>query len=96
MNRPTLFCNSLIINDDGVIVDYQLRQHDGKRHVAIALKYLGYKVVAIGDSYNYTTMLGAADEGILFRPPEKIKMEFPDYPAIEIYEDLKVELGKYL
>jgi phosphoserine/homoserine phosphotransferase len=96
LNRPTLFCNSLIIDLDGTIVDYRLRQRDGKRHVVKALKNLAYKVIAIGDSYNDTTMLSEANESILFRPPENIKKEFSNFPVIESYEDLKAELKKYI
>lgn len=96
LNRPTLFCNSLIIDLDGTIVNYRLRQRDGKRHVVKALKGLGYKVIAIGDSYNDTTMLSEANESILFRPPENIKKEFTSFPVIETYEELKAELKKYI
>jgi len=96
LNRPTLFCNSLIIDLDGTIVNYRLRQRDGKRHVVKALKDLGYKVIAIGDSYNDTTMLSEANESILFRPPDNIKKEFPSFPVIETYEELKAELKKYI
>lgn len=96
LNRPTLFCNSLIIDLDGTIVNYRLRQRDGKRHVVKALKGLGYKVIAIGDSYNDTTMLSEANESILFRPPENIKKEFTSFSVIETYEELKAELKKYI
>jgi len=96
LNRPACFCNSLVIDPDGVIVDYQLRQRDGKRHAIKALKGLGFKVIAIGDSYNDTTMLSEANEGILFRPPENIKGEFPHFPVIETYEGLEAELERYL
>ncbi len=96
LHRPTLFCNSLVIDPDGTIVNYQLRQRDGKRYVIKALKGLGFKVIAIGDSYNDTTMLSEANQGILFRPPKNIKREFPYYPVIEIYEELKAELARYL
>ena len=95
LNRPTLLCNTLIISPEGVIDSYQLRQNDGKRQAVKALKSLGFKVVAIGDSYNDTTMLSEADNGILFRPPENVKAEFPEYPVIEEYEDLKAELAEY-
>ena len=96
LNRPACFCNSLVIDPDGVIVDYQLRQRDGKRHAIKALKGLGFKVIAIGDSYNDTTMLSEANEGILFRPPENVKEEFPHFPVIETYEGLEAELARYL
>lgn len=96
LNRPTIFCNSLIIDPDGTIVGYQLRQRDGKRYVVKALKGIGFKVIAIGDSYNDTAMLGEANKGILFRPPESIKKEFPNFHVIGTYEGLKAELAGYL
>jgi len=96
LNRPTLFCNSLIIDADGTITDYQLRQRDGKRHVVEALRGLGFEVIGIGDSYNDSTMLEAANHGILFRPPQNIKSEFPHFPVIESYEELKLVLEWYL
>jgi len=96
LNRPTLFCNSLIIDADGTIADYQLRQRDGKRHVVEALRGLGFEVIGIGDSYNDGTMLEAANHGILFRPPQNIKSEFPHFPVIETYEELKLVLEGYL
>ena len=96
LNRPTLFCNSLIIDADGTIADYQLRQRDGKRHVVEALRGLGFEVIGIGDSYNDSTMLEAANHGILFRPPQNIKSEFPHVPVIETYVELKLVLERYL
>ncbi|HUT71320.1 MAG TPA: bifunctional phosphoserine phosphatase/homoserine phosphotransferase ThrH [Desulfatiglandales bacterium] len=95
LGRPTLFCNSLIIDPDGTIADYRLRQRDGKRHVVEALKGLGFAVISVGDSYNDTTMLGAADHGILFRPPERVKDEFHQYPVVGTYEELKNLLLRY-
>jgi phosphoserine/homoserine phosphotransferase len=96
LNRPTLFCNSLIIDPHGVIIDYRLRQRDGKRYVVKALKGLGYKVIAIGDSYNDATMLSEADKSILFRPPDNIKREFSTFTVIETYENVMAELKQYL
>ena len=95
LGRPTLFCNSLSIDADGTIADYRLRQQDGKRHVVEALKGLGFKVISVGDSYNDTTMLGVADHGILFRPPERVKDEFYQYPVVGTYEELKNLLLSY-
>ena len=96
LNRPTIFCNSLIIDPDGTIVSYQLRQRDGKRYVVKALKGIGFKVIAVGDSYNDTTMLCEANKGIFFRPPESIKKEFPNFHVIGTYEGLKAEVARYL
>ena len=43
LGRPTLFCNTLSIAADGSIAGYNLRQPDGKKKVALALKTLNYK-----------------------------------------------------
>jgi len=86
---PTLFCNSLEVNADGTISGYALRQPDGKRKAIVALKSLSYKVIAMGDSYNDINMIQTADTGILFRPPENVKAEYPDLPVAEGYEELK-------
>jgi phosphoserine/homoserine phosphotransferase len=93
---PTLFCNSLEIDASGAIADYHLRQADGKRHVVEALLSLNLKVAAMGDSYNDLSMLKTAHHGILFRPPDSIKTEYPQFPVTETYEDLRNELENIL
>jgi phosphoserine/homoserine phosphotransferase len=93
---PTLFCNSLEIDDTGAIADYHLRQADGKRHVVEAMRSLNFKVAAMGDSYNDLTMLQTAHHGILFRPPENIRTEYPQFTVTETYADLRKELEKIL
>jgi phosphoserine/homoserine phosphotransferase len=89
LNWPTLFCNSLQVNGDGAISGYVLRQPDGKRKAIVALKSLNYQVIAMGDSYNDITMIQMADTGILFRPPQNVRAEYPNLPVAEDYEDLK-------
>lgn len=89
LNRPTLFCNELIIDGQGFIADFQLRQHDQKRKVVQALQNLNYTVIAMGDSYNDTSMLSQAEYGILFRPPENVVRDFPQFPVAQDYEGLK-------
>ena len=86
---PTLFCHYLTIGEDGSIEGYNLRQKDSKRHTVIALKNLNYQVIAMGDSYNDTTMLKEADHGILFKPPDNVKEEFPQFQVTENYSELK-------
>lgn len=86
---PTLFCNSLTIDSDGSIAGYQLRQKDGKRHAVLSLKSLCYSVIGVGDSYNDITMLKEADTGVLFRPPDNVKDEFPEFPVSYTYDELK-------
>lgn len=86
---PTLFCHELIIGHDRSVAGYRLRQADSKRHAVVALKGLNYKVIAMGDSYNDTNMLHAADTGILFRPPENVIREFPQFPVVQDYQELR-------
>jgi len=89
LNRPTLFCNELVIDGEGFISDFLLRQHDQKRKVVQALQNLNYTVIAIGDSYNDTSMLAQAEYGILFRPPENVIRDFPQFPVAKDYEGLR-------
>lgn len=84
---PTLFCNTLVVENDR-IVDYRLRQKNQKQKSVAALKSLNYKVISAGDSYNDTLMLSEADVGFLFRAPDNVKREFPQFKAVETYEDL--------
>jgi phosphoserine/homoserine phosphotransferase len=86
---PTLFCHSLGVDDQGRVVDYFIRLPDQKRRTVMALRELEFRVIAAGDSYNDTTMLGAADAGILFRPPDNVIREFPQFPVTRTYEELR-------
>ena len=86
---PTLFCHRLIADENGRIVDYKLRQANPKRQSVLAFQGLYYRVIAAGDSYNDTTMLAQADAGILFHAPQNVIDEFPQFPAVHSYEDLK-------
>lgn len=93
---PTLFCNYLTIAQDGSIADYNLRQKDGKRKTVQSLKRLNYEIIAVGDSYNDITMLKEANAGILFRPPENVKNEYPELPATYSYEEIRAVMEKML
>ena len=86
---PTLFCHDLVTNDAGRIVDYRLRQDDAKRQSVLALRSLNFRTIAAGDSYNDTRMLGEADHGVLFCPPENVIREFPQFPVTRSYEELR-------
>ena len=92
---PTLLCHRLEVVD-GKIVNYKLRINEQKKEAVAALKSLRYKVIAAGDSFNDTAMLAEADIGILFRAPEKIKEQFPQFPAVETYADLLQRIRKEL
>lgn len=94
LGYPALFCNSLIVDEQKRIRGHRIRIKDGKRKAVMALKLLNFQVVAAGDSYNDTTMLDEADRGILFRPPENVIREFPQFPVTQTYEELKLEFSK--
>ncbi len=94
LDYPTLFCHRLSIADDGRIADYHLRMPDQKREAVKAFHGLKFKVIAAGDSYNDTTMLGEADAGILFRAPDNVIEEFPQFPVTRTYEEMSVEFDK--
>jgi phosphoserine / homoserine phosphotransferase len=89
LERPTLFCHSLEVNSQGIISGYQLRQKDAKREVVKALKNLNYEVIAFGDSYNDINMLKEADLGVLFRPPQNVIDDCPEFPVMHEYAELK-------
>lgn len=91
---PTLLCHRLEIAEDGRVLDYKIRQHDPKRQSVKAFHGLNYRVIAAGDSYNDITMLTEADQGILFMAPDNVIEEFPQFPAVHSYEDLKQEFIK--
>ena len=87
LGRPTLLCHRLIVEQDR-IVDYQLRIPEQKQRAVAALKLLNYHVIAAGDAFNDTAMLGEAHKGFLFRAPQNVKQQFPQFKAVERYEDL--------
>jgi len=94
LGYPTLFCHRLEADEQGRIVDYKIRLKDHKRQSVIAFHQLNYRVIAAGDSYNDTTMLGEADVGILFKAPDNVIQEFPQFPSVAEYDELKAEFQK--
>jgi len=87
LGRPTLLCHRLVVEDDR-IVDYRLRMPDQKRHAVAAFRSLNYRVVAAGDSYNDTAMLAEADAGFLFHAPDNVKQQFPQFAALDTFDEL--------
>jgi len=96
LGYPTLFCNNLIIDSEGSIKDYLMRQKDGKRKSVEALKSLNFKIFAAGDSFNDLSMIRAADAGCLFRPPASIRTQCPDLPSVEDYEGLLKHIEEHI
>lgn len=91
---PTLFCHSLETDASGMVVNYNLRMPQQKREAVKRFREMNFTVVAAGDSYNDTAMLGEAHAGILFHPPENVTREFPQYPVTRSYDELRAEIDK--
>ncbi len=89
LDHPCLFCHTLTLDRAQRITGYRLRIQDGKRRAVEALRSLNFRVAAAGDSYNDTSMLAAADAGILFRPPQNVIDEFPQFPVTHTYDELR-------
>jgi phosphoserine/homoserine phosphotransferase len=91
LDRPTLLCHRLVVEHDR-IVDYQLRIPEQKQRAVAAFKLLNYQVIAAGDSFNDTAMLNEAHVGVLFRAPDNVKRQFPQFQAVETYRDLMARI----
>ncbi len=96
LDRPTIFCHNLIVDEQDNITGYKLRQPDPKRKVVQSLQSLEYKVIAFGDSYNDVSMLQQAEVGILFCPPQNVIDDYPELPVVHNYTDLRKLLENYL
>ncbi|MEI2743904.1 MAG: bifunctional phosphoserine phosphatase/homoserine phosphotransferase ThrH [Candidatus Competibacter sp.] len=93
LSWPTLFCHRLEVVEDR-IVNYVLRQEDSKRQAVRAFHGLNCRVIAAGDSYNDTAMLAEAEAGILFRPPQNVIDEFPQFPIARTFDEMRAEFSK--
>jgi len=90
LGYPTIFCHSFTIAESGRIEAYNLRMPDQKREAVRRFRELNFRTIAAGDSYNDTTMLSEADRGILFRAPDNVIAEFPQYPVARDYDQLRL------
>jgi len=93
---PTIFCNSLKVDENDMITGIVMRQEDGKRKAIEALRGLGFKTFASGDSYNDLAMIKIADSGCLFRAPENILKEFPELPLVTEYSSFLKVINNFL
>ena len=94
LGNPTLFCHELAIDSDDHITDYKLRLKDHKRKAVEAFRLLNFNTIAAGDSYNDLSMIGSADKGILFRPPERLVKERPDLPVASNHNELQTMIAE--
>jgi len=96
LGLPTIFCNTLIVNEKDEVVDYKLRQKDGKKIAVQGFHSMGLKVYAAGDSYNDTGMLQEADAGFFYCPPDSIIAQFPKIPVTRNYDQLWSSLNNLI
>jgi phosphoserine/homoserine phosphotransferase len=96
LSYPTLFCNSIVASEEGVVTGYTLRQQDGKQHAVAAFKSINLKVFAAGDSFNDLKMIREADGGCLFRAPEKIRRDYPHIPCVDSFDELFGRIEDFL
>ena len=88
LGMPTIFCNELVVNEEDEITGFRMRVEQSKLTTVKHLQAMGFDTIAAGDSFNDLGMIGASKAGFLFRSTEKIKADYPQYPAYESYEDL--------
>ena len=88
LGYPTIFCNSLVVADNGEITGFKMRTEQSKLSTVKALQSIGFETIASGDSYNDLGMIQASKAGFLFRSTDKIKADYPDIPAYETYDEL--------
>ncbi len=94
LGMPALFCHKLEADAAGILVNYHLRMPNQKKEAVQRFRELQFKVIAAGDSYNDTAMLGEAHAGILFHPPQNVIDEFPQFPVTLNYTELRREIDK--
>lgn len=94
LDYPTLFCNQLETDAGGKILKHHMRMPNQKKHSVAAFKSLNFYTMAAGDAYNDTAMLGEADAGFFFRPPDQLPKEFPQFPVTQTYPELQERFAK--
>lgn len=87
LGMPTIFCNNLTVDSQGLITGYKLRQSNGKYHAVKALQSIGFKTIAAGDSFNDIEMIKNSQAGFLFRPPKHIQDEYSQFKTFTEYSD---------
>lgn len=96
LNYPTIYAHQLEVDDTGMLVNYHLRTTEGKRKALESFRMLGFRTMAVGDSYNDIGMLQAADQGMLFHPSVKVQADYPDFPVALAYSDLRQAVEQFL
>ncbi len=93
---PTVFAHALEVDSSGIIVGYRLRMPNSKERAIEGLRHIGFRIMAFGDSYNDTNMLGAADLGVFFNPPANVVADFPHFASAYDYTQLQAMAQEFL
>jgi phosphoserine/homoserine phosphotransferase len=96
LNFPTIYAHQLETNGDGTVVNYHLRTSNGKRKALESFRHLGFRTMAVGDSYNDIGMLQAADQGVLFHPSSKVQADYPNFPVALAYNELQHAVEQFM
>ena len=96
LGYPTIFCNSLEVEEDGEITGFKMRIENSKLTTVKALQSIGYDTIASGDSHNDLGMIKASKAGFLFRSTDEIKKEYTKIPAFEKYDELMTAIKEAL
>ncbi|MBO5494153.1 MAG: bifunctional phosphoserine phosphatase/homoserine phosphotransferase ThrH [Eubacterium sp.] len=94
LGYPTIFCNELVVADNGEVTGFKMRCEKSKLTTVRALQSIGFETIASGDSFNDLAMIQASKAGFLFRSTEQIKKDYPELPAYETYSDLLEAIKK--
>ena len=93
---PTIFCNTLEVDENGTITGYKMRCEKSKLTTVKALQSCGFQTIASGDSFNDLGMIQASKAGFLFKSTEQIKKDYPQFPAFDQYDQLLEAIKKAL
>jgi phosphoserine/homoserine phosphotransferase len=93
---PTIFCNELVVADDGAITGWKMRKAAKKEQVVAHLQAIGFDTIASGDSHNDLGMIKASKAGFLFKTTDQLKADHPEVPALETYDQLLAAIKKNL
>lgn len=96
LNYPTIYAHQLEVDEAGLVVNYHLRTTNGKRKSVDGFRHVGFRTMAVGDSYNDIGMLQGADQGVLFHPSAKVQADYPNFPVALSYAELRHAVEQFL
>ena len=93
---PTIFCNELLVDEDGMISGWKMRKAEKKQTVIELLQQIGFETIASGDSHNDLGMIRASKAGFLFKTTPELAKAIPDITALETYDELLAAIKEHL